>query len=91
MRTYISLKGAEEVAEEWVGAAEREDLPLDHRALDVVVLEHDVLPEGLDGVVGLGGPVLGQEDLAEAENEASIIIYTCGFLKILILKNTHQN
>ena len=55
-------------------AAERQDLPLDHGALDVVVFQHDVLLERLDGVVRrLRGsqtlpharPQLGQDDLAE--------------------------
>ncbi len=50
-------------------AAEGEDLPLDHGALDVVVLKHDVLLQALDGVVAAGGAELGQEHLAKAGRE----------------------
>ena len=62
------------MAEERVLAAERQHLPLDHGALDVVVLQHDVLLQRLDGVVRrLRGPQtlpharpqLGQDDLPE--------------------------
>ena len=75
--THRGLESAEEVAEERVLAAERQDLPLDHGALDVVVLQHDVLLERLDGVVRRrlirgspqalphARPQLGQDDLAE--------------------------
>ena len=75
--THRGLESAEEVAEERMLAAERQDLPLDHGALDVVVLQHDVLLQRLDGVVRRrlirgspqalphARPQLGQDDLAE--------------------------
>ena len=62
------------MTQERVLAAERQDLPLDHGALDVVVLKHDVLLQRLDGVIGRlrrsqglphARPQLGQDDLAE--------------------------
>ncbi len=40
---YISLVGAEEVAEEGVLHPQGQHLSLNHRALDVVVLQHHVL------------------------------------------------
>ena len=69
---YVCLEGAEEVAEEGVLASEREHLPLDHGALDVVVLQDHVLLQALDGVEravvvggrgGRGGAELGKDDL----------------------------
>ena len=72
--THSGLKSTEEVTQERVLAAERQDLPLDHGALDVVVLQHDVLLQRLDGVVrrlrrsqtlSHARPQLGQYDLAE--------------------------
>ena len=62
------------MTQERVLAAERQDLSLDHGALDVVVLQHDVLLQRLDGVVrrlrrsqtlSHARPQLGQYDLAE--------------------------
>ena len=48
-------------------AAERQDLPLDHGALDVVILEDRVLPQRLHRVEVLSVTQLGQQDLAETE------------------------
>jgi len=47
----LGLEGAEQVAEVGVLRAQREHLPLDQRALHVVVLQHDVFLQALDGVV----------------------------------------
>ena len=53
--THVRLEAAEQVTEERVLDAEGQGLPLNHRALDVVVLQHRVLPQGLDCEVVLGG------------------------------------
>ena len=47
-------------------APQRQHLPLYHGALNVVILQHDVLLQALDGVVTPGGLELGQQDFAEA-------------------------
>ena len=40
--THVGLEGAEEVAEEGVLHAQRQNLPLNHRALDVIVLQNRI-------------------------------------------------
>ena len=40
--THVGLEGAEEVAEEGVFHAQRQNLPLNHRALDVIVLQNRI-------------------------------------------------
>ena len=52
--THVSLESAEQVTEEGMLDPEGEGLPLDHGALDVIVLQHGVLPQGLHRVVVLG-------------------------------------
>jgi hypothetical protein len=48
--SHLRLKGAKEVADERMFAAEGEDLPLDEGALDVVVLKDLILLQALDRV-----------------------------------------
>ena len=44
VNSYVSLVGAEEVAEEGVLHPECQHLPLNHCALNVVILQHNILP-----------------------------------------------
>ena len=46
--TDVCLEGAEEVAEEGVLHPQGQDLPLNHGALDVVILQHRVLLQRLE-------------------------------------------
>ena len=40
--THVGLEGAEEVTKEGVLHAQRQNLPLNHRALDVIVLQNRI-------------------------------------------------
>lgn len=62
----LGLEGAEQVAEVGMSSGQSQDFALDQRALDVVVLQHHVLLQALDGVDALGAAELRQQDLAEA-------------------------
>lgn len=62
----VGLEGAEQVAEVRMPRRQRQHLPLDQRALHVVVLEDHVLLQALDGVYAFRAAQLGQQDLAEA-------------------------
>ena len=44
---YVCLEGAEEVTEEGVLHPQGENFPLDHRALDVIVLQHCIFLQRL--------------------------------------------
>ncbi len=48
----IRLKGAEKMTEKRMFATQSQNFPLDHRTLDVVVLQHDVLLQAFDRVIG---------------------------------------
>ena len=52
-RTHVCLKGTKEMTEEGMFAPEGQDLPLNHGAFDVVVLQDNVLFQTLDGVVAV--------------------------------------
>ena len=40
--THVGLEGAEEVAKEGVFYSQRQNLPLNHRALDIIVLQNRI-------------------------------------------------
>ena len=65
--THVSLESAEQVAEEGMLNPQGERLPLDHGALDVIVLQHGVLPQGLDRVVVLCVTQLSEQHFAKTE------------------------
>lgn len=60
---HLRLERAEEMAQVRMVGAQRQHLPLDQRALDVIVLQHHVLFQTLDRIVVLGVPELCQQNL----------------------------
>lgn len=60
---YIRLECAEQMAKIWMFGAQSEHFPLDEGAFDVVVFQHHVLLQTLDGIVVLCVLQLGQEYL----------------------------
>ena len=61
---HLSLERAEKVTDEGMFAAQRQHLPLDEGAFDVVVLQDLVLLQTLDGIEGVVRvPQLGKYDL----------------------------
>ena len=63
--THGRLESAVKVSEERVADSELHHAPLDHVAVNVVVLQHDVLLERLNGVVLLRAFQLGQQHLQQ--------------------------
>ena len=95
--THVSLESAEQVTEEGMLDPEGERLPLDHGALDVIVLQHGVLPQGLYRVVVLGVAQLSKQHFAKTENKillcekSCIICYWRRFLLYLPFPKTLRN
>jgi len=62
----LGLEGAEQMAEIRMPRRQGENFPLDQRALDVVVLQNDVLLQALYRVNAFRAAQFGQQDFAEA-------------------------
>jgi len=62
----LGLEGAEQMAEVRVPRRQSENFPLDQRALDVVVLENDVLLQAFHRVDAFRATQFGQQDFTEA-------------------------
>ena len=73
--------------------SEGEGLPLDHGALDVIVLQHGVLPQGLHRVVVLSVAQFSEQHFAKTEiwEKSCIICYWRRFFPYLPFPKTLRN